>query len=76
MTYKSITTSANHSSTITLEAWINEIEIAGGPCMPANELERMLDTAPPVIRESSAYNYWRGIADAHQVHLYFGGVAV
>lgn len=75
MTDTSITTPIVSTSTLTLDAWNHEIEIAGGPCMPAAKLERMLDMAPQTFRESSIYHYWRGIADAHQVHLHFGGVA-
>jgi len=73
MTETFITTSENPPST--LDAWIYEIEIAGGPCMSAKALEQMLDAAPPIIKQSAEYRYWRGVADAHQIHLYFGGVA-
>lgn len=73
MTETSIITPENRPST--LDAWIHEIEIAGGPFMSAKKLEQMLDTAPPGIKQSAQYLYWRGVADAHQIHLYFGGVA-
>lgn len=75
MTDTSITTPITSTSTATLDAWIHEIEIAGGPCMPAKELEQMLDTAPPDVKKSPEYQYWRGVLDAHQIHLFWGGVA-
>lgn len=62
-------------STIILDAWLNEIEVAGGPTMPAHQLEAFLDNAPIAVKESAVYQYWRGVADAHEIHLNFGGVA-
>lgn len=76
MTYRSITTHKNHPSPLTLSAWLHEIEVAGGPCMPAHKLEQMLKTAPPMAKQSAEYQYWRGVLDAHQIHLCYGGVAV
>ncbi len=75
MTDKSITTPANPTSTLTLDEWIYEIEVAGGPCMPARQLEAMLKTAPPSIKKTAQFQYWQGVLDTHQVHLFFGGVA-
>jgi hypothetical protein len=75
MPKSSFSTSSQISEPSEIENFIHEIEIAGGQCASAHKLEHMLDIAPPVVKESAQYQYWRGVADAHQIHLYFDGVA-
>ncbi|MCP3965827.1 MAG: hypothetical protein GY718_05655 [Lentisphaerae bacterium] len=74
MTKSSFSTFVEISEPSELENFIHEIEIVGGPCAPLHKLKHMLDTAPQIVKESASYQYWKGVADAHQVHLYFGGV--
>ncbi|MCP3966519.1 MAG: hypothetical protein GY718_09225 [Lentisphaerae bacterium] len=74
MTKLSFSISAQISEPSEVENFISEIEMICGPCAPLHKSKHMLDSAPGAVKESASYQYWKGVADAHQVHLYFGGV--
>ncbi len=75
MTNTSNTTPVNPTSTLPLDEWLHEIEVAGGQCMPAHQLETMLKTASPAVKRTPQFQYWQGVLDTHHIHLHFGGVA-
>ena len=75
MTTTSITTPTSNPSTLTLDDWLHEIEVAGAQTMPTHQLEDLLAIAPLAVIETRDYAYWKGVLDAHQIHLHWGGVA-
>ncbi|MCP3943541.1 MAG: hypothetical protein GY710_18975 [Desulfobacteraceae bacterium] len=75
MTKLSIIISEPISKPSKIKNFIDETKMPDGQCAPLHKSGYILDTATSAVKNSAEYQYWKSMTDAHQSHLYFGGVA-